>query len=38
MTENWGAEQDVTPMRQEEKPREPKKVFRERCNLLTGAF
>ena len=38
MTENRGAEQDVTSLRQEDKPREHKKVFTERCNLLTRAF
>jgi len=38
MTENRGAAQDVTPLRQEEKLKEHEKMFTERCTLLTGAF
>jgi hypothetical protein len=38
MTENRGAEQDVTLLRQEEKPQEHKNVFRESCDVLTRAF
>ena len=38
MTENRGAEQDVTLLWLEKKQASMKKVFREWCDLLTRAF